>query len=409
MTVEHADRPGLRALGREVARGLPVDPDALARARARALAGRGADVLRARSRPRPLPIAAAAVVALVAAIALVVTRRAAPSSLRAEVEHGGRREPIAAGAWLSADERAVPVTFSDGTRWDLAPGGRARLSAVDARGADVTLERGRIHGKVVHTTAARWRVAAGPFEVEVTGTELEVDWDPEAASLRVRLASGSVNVRGCRITADRRVAAGEELHVECMRVEVAPSASQAPTAAPSASATASSASPRPAASVEGGADWRALARERRHDEAVRAAEAEGLRAVCARGSGDDLDALSDAARLARRSDVAVQILECERGRFPGTERAATAAFELGRVAFDSGADYPKARTWFEIYLRERPQGRLAREALGRAMEAASRAGEQDRARDLATRYLHDHPTGPHAAAARGIAGAGEGP
>ena len=51
----------------------------------------------------------------------------------------------------------------------------------------------------------------------------------------------------------------------------------------------------------------------------------------------------------------------------------------------------------ETALREDPSGPLARETLGRTMEARSRSGDADGARALARQYLQRYPKGPHAA------------
>ncbi|MEA2750143.1 MAG: transrane sensor, partial [Myxococcales bacterium] len=83
--------------------------------------------------------------------------------------------------------------------------------------------------------------------------------------------------------------------------------------------------------------------------------------------------------------------------------AATAAFELGRVAFDGLHDFNAAGDWFDTYLRERPSGALAREALGRDNEARHRTGDAARAEQLATRYTATYPDGPHATLARRLA------
>ena len=90
-----------------------------------------------------------------------------------------------------------------------------------------------------------------------------------------------------------------------------------------------------------------------------------------------------------------------RSRFPGTEAAADAAFLLGRMQFHSGA-YRTSATWFETYLRERPDGRLAREAAGRLVESYHRSGDRDEAREAAEQYLRRYPDGPHAALARSV-------
>jgi outer membrane protein assembly factor BamD (BamD/ComL family) len=71
------------------------------------------------------------------------------------------------------------------------------------------------------------------------------------------------------------------------------------------------------------------------------------------------------------------------------------AFLLGRSA--SGV---QAAEWFSTYLKEQPGGALAREALGRLIEAYQAAGDRVSARAAAERYLKSYPDGPHATLAR---------
>ena len=97
------------------------------------------------------------------------------------------------------------------------------------------------------------------------------------------------------------------------------------------------------------------------------------------------------------------LVTCRR-RFPGSERAAVAAYELGRSSSPS-----EASSWFgHLYLGEQPGGALAREASGRLVEARASAGDDRGAREAAARYLARYPNGPHAQLARQVlAGAHE--
>jgi TolA-binding protein len=134
----------------------------------------------------------------------------------------------------------------------------------------------------------------------------------------------------------------------------------------------------------------------RYAEALEAARAQGLANVCATAPALDLLSLADAARFSDRSDDADFILKRLRDRFPSDDVASVAAFDLGRIAFDSRHSYVDAARWFDTYLNERPSGALAREASGRLLEAVDRGGDQVRARELAGRYLQTFPNGPHA-------------
>jgi TolA-binding protein len=118
---------------------------------------------------------------------------------------------------------------------------------------------------------------------------------------------------------------------------------------------------------------------------------------------DQLLASADDARFSGRTDVAIALLETLRRRAPGSDQAATAAFELGKTFYDGAKSYGRAAESFDAYLRERPNGRLVREALSRAAEAHERSGDHEMARKLATSYLARFPQGPQAAIAWRIA------
>ena len=113
------------------------------------------------------------------------------------------------------------------------------------------------------------------------------------------------------------------------------------------------------------------------------------------GAREDLVRLSDALRLLRdpRAESALLAL---RARFPGTDDASTAAFQLGRLEGESDA----AARYLATYLEERPRGRFRAEARGRLLRIAVRAHDEARARVLAREYLADQPDGPYAPLAR---------
>jgi outer membrane protein assembly factor BamD (BamD/ComL family) len=76
-----------------------------------------------------------------------------------------------------------------------------------------------------------------------------------------------------------------------------------------------------------------------------------------------------------------------------------AAFLLGRASHGA-----TAARWFETYLEEQPGGNLAREALGRLIEAYQASGSKEAAVRTARQYLKRYPTGPHAELARRAVG-----
>jgi TolA-binding protein len=128
----------------------------------------------------------------------------------------------------------------------------------------------------------------------------------------------------------------------------------------------------------------------------------GLDTVVAQANADELAVLGDAARYSRHSDVARAALTALRRRFPRAEQASVAAFLLGRLA-ETEQDRPAALTWFESYLKERPNGAYASEALGRKMLRARALQGSQATQQLAVEYLQRFPHGTYASVAQQLA------
>lgn len=350
---------------------------------------------------------------------------------------GGSQKPTPVGAFIEAPKlQSLRLRFSDGTRIEMAPGSRARLVALEAQGAHLSLESGQARVRVVRRPHASWRLSVGPFLVRVTGTRFDLRWNPEQDHFELDLEEGHVEVSGCAFGQGYHMAAGQKVDASCERRRFdvtdrrltegsAASEARTPPASPSA-AQPSRIEPRQAAPVavmgaatekqfalgKAGAratsrsdralTWRAPAERGRYAAAFAAAKASGFEAACARANADDLALLADAARYAREPADEAYALHLLRHRFSGTRRAALAAFALGRLEFDDHRAYDEARAWFSTYLKEQAKGPLTREARGRLMEATLGAGDREGARELAVHYLRDYPTGPHAELARGL-------
>lgn len=329
-------------------------------------------------------LAAAALVlaALLGRATVAVPRAAAPpEAIRYELSGG----VPSVGSYVEARERAL-LRFSEGSEVALDGGARARVTALRPSGADVALETGALHASIVHRSGTDWRVHAGPFAIVVVGTEFDATWDERAGSLAVAVREGAVRVEGRCMAEAARVTAGEAQTFACAGWVEAPRAGER-TAAIEPHPVAPE--PTPSAPTP-----------RAPSAAVTPAPA----------PTDDVAATLEAAQravLAGDPFAAEALLREVRDRAPGTDDAALAAFLLGRVAFDEQRAYPAAAEWFARYLTERPEGRLAREAMGRQLEALDRAGDGAGARALATRYLERFPEGPHAAHAARILGAPE--
>lgn len=215
---------GLEQLGGHVAGSLEqarAESPAAARVRSRLLRGE------ARAPEPPVRIRRGAVLgalALAASVLLVMFAAWRGSSAHAALTFvvgdgaGGSAgaERGVVGAFLAAPAgHELPLSFSDGTRVQIAAGARARVAEVSSRGARVLVESGVVHANVIHRHDTRWLVDAGPFEVKVTGTRFDVGWEPGEEAIVVTLHEGSVVVTGCALAEGQRVSAGQQLRASC--------------------------------------------------------------------------------------------------------------------------------------------------------------------------------------------------
>lgn len=359
--------------------------------------------------------------------ALVVAFSQQPLSFRVgagETAHAG-----VPGAFLTASSGApLPVVFSDGTHLQITPGSTIRVASVDEDGGRVVLESGALDVAVVHRDTSRWLVDGGPFQVRVTGTRFTVTWDHTAERFTVALAEGAVSVSGPVVGEGLTMRAGETLRVlraegrfELTRGErpleaalsgepkiEAPPASAAETSEPRPGPRPPAASRTTSVPSAPAPSFRDLVRAGKYEEALAAAERDGVSRLLEQGSAGDLRDLGDAARLAGKPGRAVEAFTALRRRFPSSEESAQAAFRMGILAFDARGAHAEAARWFATYLAERPSGSLAREAAGRLIEAHERAGDRAGAREAARAYLRSYPDGAHARLARSVLGAREG-
>jgi hypothetical protein len=142
--------------------------------------------------------------------------------------------------------------------------------------------------------------------------------------------------------------------------------------------------------------WEQLSRSGDYAAAYEGASRKGIGQLMGTASSSALLSLAEVCRFTGHAAESAQILNRLRQRFPGTDDAATAAFELGRRG--GGA------SWFRSYLAERPNGALALEASGRLLEVLGRSGDRAAARAAASAYLSRYPNGPHAAFAHQLLG-----
>ena len=373
-----------------------------------------------RRRARGARRVAALLVVTVSVILLVVAVRPPALTFTSASGRAGQ-----AGAWIAAADSPLRLDFSDGSRVTLQPAARARVLTVDAGGARVVLERGAVDAAIIHRDRTPWHVEAGPFTVHVIGTRFSARWQPEVERLAITLEEGAVMVRGPLLGAGREVAAGETLEVDVpartlglrpattdVRPPVTPpvpsvtAAIEAPGAPPASVTAEPRLAPRPVVRVESPAppSWRELALAGQYREALAMAEEVGFDRLCASEGPASLLALGDVARFAGDSVRAQQAYLALRRRHPAAPEAPTAAFVLGRMAFDRSGDLSAAAEWFRRCLAEAPRGPFAADASGRLIEVLVRSGDKASARAAAERYLAAHPKGAHAELARAVLG-----
>jgi ferric-dicitrate binding protein FerR (iron transport regulator) len=329
---------------------------------------------------------------------------------------------------------AVAVHFSEGTAFELAAGSRARVTGVDAEGARMLIESGAARVHVTPRPRARWSVDAGPYTIRVTGTAFDVAWSGRDEVLDLSLHHGSVVVTGplaaqglvlepgqhlaanvkagvIRLDRTRTAAAVPARPVEGSTQGAAPGPladeAMAPAEAPdpnrlgvaAARAHRTAAPPKRAAPTS---QWAARLAHGEFQAIVADAERRGIDETLRTTTGEDLAALADAARYARRNGLAEQALLAERRRFPDTVPGRDAAFFLGGLAEQAtGKDAAAAAlSWYDRYLRETPDGTYVAQALGHRMAMTERLGERAEARAAAAEYLRRYPRGPYAARAR---------
>ena len=256
----------------------------------------------------------------------------------------------------------------------------------------------------------------------MVGTVFTTTWDPEARTFAVDMDEGEVRVRGPVVGEDRQVRDTDVLKVgleeersslngglgEPARVEVSAEEEAAPvevptTVTPVAPAGVSE-SPEITEAQPIAPAWVTLAKAGRYADAVREVRVAGVQESLEGADAPGLALLGDAARLDADLDLATEAYTQLRSRHPGSSESTLAAVSLGRMAFDQQQDLEQAARWLRVALEEDPDGPLAREALGRLMEAERTLGHRSLARELASDYLRRFPDGPHASTAAQLAG-----
>jgi TolA-binding protein len=265
---------------------------------------------------------------------------------------------------------------------------------------------------------------AGPFEVRVHGTAFSLAWNAVTAQFDLQMDSGVVSVAGPLSGGELTLRSGQRLSVNLGDQETGagskpPLVTNSPKPDQAANPTAAALpdpedNRRPDASASAGDRspvvnrWRAQLAEGHAAAIVAEAQRQGLGHVLDTADSEDLAALADAARYVGKEEVARRALQAQRQRFPGSKRAAEAAFLLGRLEGESPGGAARALVWYDRCLAEAPSGAYASEALGRKMMVLERSGRHEDAVKIARTYLNRFATGSYAHAARVLVDSSEG-
>ncbi len=330
------------------------------------------DEPRSRSIGRHVVTAAAAAIA---AVVLLWVVRPAETIVDAAPDVTAR--PQAQVFVVESEETPRTISLSGGNvRVEAST--RARLVDRHREGAEVELERGTLELRREGAPETPWQLRAGPYDMRLLGTMAAVTWTPETTGLRLVSQQGRTEVRGPGIEGTRVLEEGERLVLATAEppptddvparpsddgIEVADDSTPPSTedAAVAITPDRPSTPSRPTSR-----SWTELAADGAYAEALAAAERRGFDRLCRTLDAAGLLELADVARYAGKSGRARKALLALRRRFAGTEAAATAAFDLGRLA--PRGECEAGATWFRTYLRERPQGTMADAARRRVDE-----------------------------------------
>jgi transmembrane sensor len=256
---------------------------------------------------------------------------------------------------------------------------------------------GRARFEVVPDSERKFQVSAGKVVVQVLGTAFELrreglrtHVDVKRGRVAVRWSSGAVQLDAGDsgwFPPDARRAAGPDTGSEAA-AERGPGAGALELA-------------QPRRSVGRSRGWREHAEEGDFGRAYELLERAQNRVA------DDVQELllaADAARLSGHPAQAVPFLRRVIDRHASDPRASLAAFTLGGVLMNQ---LGRPREAEAAYARARARARsdaLAQDAVARQVEAAHRAGDSARARELALEYLERYPSGRRVNAVRRFGG-----
>jgi transmembrane sensor len=273
-----------------------------------------------------------------------------------------------------AEPSATPLTADTELVVDPQGSGRAFV-----------LRRGSARFVVTHDERP-FRVRVGRLIVEDLGTVFSVA-RLDDHQINVAVEEGRVAV----LCEDSRVELGtrQSRTFVCGAPEQASPVAVAPPRAQPTTDPAKAGKPSAAPSRSSAPAWKILAESGQYHEAYDSLHRESEAPV--RDEAHDLLLAADTSRLSGHSREAVPYLQRVLIRHGQDPRAHLAAFTLGRVLLDELGQAADAAEAFERARATRSP--LAEDALARAIEAWARAGNRQRAHDLALEYQRSYPQG----------------
>ena len=305
---------------------------------------------------------------------------------------------VAAGLWLfspkSASLTPAPVAsaqvgpaaarefaLSDGSQVSLlGAGSRVEVVEQTAGLTRTRLGAGAARFDVHHDPSRVFEVESGDVKVRVLGTAFSLT--REGVLTRVAVERGAVRVQWT----------GGEAFLSAGQAGVYPPPSN--DSAPKSGAVVEPLADLAGSVGEEASSWRKLAKRGAYNDAYKAIGPTSSKSV--RDEPSDLMLAADVARLSRHPAEATRYLSRVADGFPRDKRAPSAAFTLGRVLLEDLGQPARAADAFRRAQQLSPRGPLASDALAREVEAAQRAGQTDRGKQAARRYVELFPSGPQA-------------
>jgi transmembrane sensor len=316
-------------------------------------------------RRQRLAFGAAGLAAALAAAAVLVALHFRPALDAQKTALSGPPAPVAPAV--------DPVTsFADGSTARVLQGGQIVVQTATETRIETVLESGAAEYTVAPKPSRAFVVHAGRVTVEVIGTQFRVE--NEGERVRVAVTRGKV-----------KVTAGAEI------VELVPGESRWFARSEKAPAEpVDAAMGRTAAGPSQRDRFVDLARRGDYGNAYQLL-ARSPGAVVS--SAEDLMLAADSARLSNHPVEALVYLRRVTREHPRDTRAPLSAFTQGRILLSQLGRPAEAADAFEQARRLAPSGPLAALALSRQVEALNRAGNTERARELAAEYGKHFPDG----------------